>query len=343
MALTAADLQLILRHTYGVAGKVLCVAPTGNDSTGDGLTWDTAFLTLHPLRTGGASAAGANDLILIAQGTVAATLASVSTFTAGVRIKGQGVDVTTLTVALSGIELAGLTIEDLTVSLSSVGGLLVTRDGTGVLRRVKTVGVSDGIFAFPPASISLRCDDCDFTSAFDACVIDSGAVKIDFIRCRFLTLVPSGTHNLARTLVVDAAVTGRVRLFNCDLNAINLDAGQNARGILNAGACAIEVHQGGVYSTVVAGGGTAYDLENTGSGSIFADGSDVKTTSGSNISVIPKSSRMVDATAAGLAKFVTGDTGQTTAAAGSVAKLAGAAAPTPRTITVNEHSTVSGG
>jgi hypothetical protein len=81
MALTTADLQAIAKERYGVAGTVWHASAAGNDTTGDGLSWATAYAT--PTKAGAVAAAG--DLILLSG---AITCNTAVNLTAGVSMCG---------------------------------------------------------------------------------------------------------------------------------------------------------------------------------------------------------------------------------------------------------------
>lgn len=68
--LVAADLQQIAKTTYGVGTTVWHVAPSGNDSSGDGLSFIAPYATVHKATT----VAAAGDLIIFS-GTITETLA----------------------------------------------------------------------------------------------------------------------------------------------------------------------------------------------------------------------------------------------------------------------------
>lgn len=89
MTLNSEDIQAIAQAMYG--RPVWFVRPGGNDTTGDGLSWATAYATIGKAVT----ALVSGDMILVGPGTY--TEAVDLSDKAGVRLKGAGIGVTTIT------------------------------------------------------------------------------------------------------------------------------------------------------------------------------------------------------------------------------------------------------
>lgn len=235
--------QRAIKAVYDCRGTVWLVSSTGNDTSGDGLTWDTAYATIGKA----ASVAAAGDLILVGEGSY--TYSTTVSIPQGVNLFGSGpgtrvtCDDQTIALKFNGHQV----FQDF--SFNSYLGIGHRSAGATVervvLRRLYSyddLGL-DGIYIHDTDGTShyeIVCEDCVFGSQADALAL------------------------------VSADATSWIEARNCTLNAE-----------INGGAGTIRVH-GGTSKRANAGNGSielygvqfdhaaTYDCEETGSGSILA-------------------------------------------------------------------------
>lgn len=139
--LDSTDLQYLARERYDVSGKVIHVAPTGNDAN-DGFS----FKPNSPLLTLGAALAAAvnGDLVLASTG-VFAMGGGVANFPDGVSFVGAGIDLTTVTstadVGVTGCIVkpgSNSLIADMTIKGIAAPGVLQALLGTNALSTGQT-------------------------------------------------------------------------------------------------------------------------------------------------------------------------------------------------------------
>lgn len=225
--LSAAERQKDLRRIYQCSGTVWCVATIGDDTTGDGLTWDTAYATVHKA----CSVAVARDLVLIGPGTideVATRCAPVD----GVSFKGAGMSFTKI-IWSSGFPVgngvmfrlpSNAFVEDLEIDAANQSypvGFMATYQTPAVnciINRVKITGSYDGLYldnGLGPSGgvIDITLNDCEINTTYD-CIALFGRYAV----------VGLGAH-------AEYPLTGKLRLNNTRLRSAA--AGANpSRGIV---------------------------------------------------------------------------------------------------------------
>lgn len=163
----ASERQQALKEIYGCSGTVWCVSTTGNDTTGDGLTWATAYATCKKA----ASVAAAGDLILVSSGTIAEGN-NVVNLPDGVSLRGAGVDFTIVTSSASlstgciikpgtGSIVENMTIKGVAASNVSQACIGFNSSQTAFLyataRNLKLVADSDGFYFKTTAGSPAAC------------------------------------------------------------------------------------------------------------------------------------------------------------------------------------------
>jgi hypothetical protein len=258
--------QETAREAYGVSGTVWHVSTAGNDSTGDGLSWATAYATL----TEAASVMAAGDMIRLGAGVFAITAGIAPA--AHSAIVGQGIDTTTISSAVDGTPLIqlvdGLLVQDLTILSTADSthtcfpiGCNFTAFNGAVLRRVKTVCFSDGLYMHPTGACSFNAYDCLFVSQDDAVNIDAGSnsVTADFYDCTLVSVGLSSQTYVTRG--IRHSGTGTVRVIR---GSIRMQSVSGSSG--NTYAAFNDDSTGGLHligtklHAATAGSGTAYHL-----------------------------------------------------------------------------------
>lgn len=157
--LVAADVQYIAQILYGCSGTVWHVAPSGNDSTGNGLSWIAPYLTPNKAAT----VAAAGDVIVVSGALTANSAINLQAGGAG-----QGISL---------VAAMGAPRPVLTFSLANAG--YIRPGNRSVIRGIRTVG-SAANFQYP---IGLLQDDG--SSAADDVLIEDceNASDTDWIFC----------------------------------------------------------------------------------------------------------------------------------------------------------------
>lgn len=285
MSFTSPNLQEIAKELAGCSGTVWHVATGGNDSTGDGLAWGTAFLTVPHA----AGVASAGDLIVVGAGTFSTALA----ITTPCPIKGAGKYLTELvctgqgttfpraTLFALGPTADNVAISDLTIQTTQgqlvvpLGWVSATHDGFA-LRNIRAIGQDDCLVVTDTGSPkSLSLENCDLLATalislggtIDTVNINVAAV---FRRCRHVSNASGQTGTDARGVFTNSPLT----MIDCVVQASggaanNLGVVSGTGAALTLTNCALSTAGAGAVDAVQTAGTLAV-VDCSGSGAAGA-------------------------------------------------------------------------
>jgi len=263
LELSSANNQAITKAQYGVSGTVWHVKyDSGEDNSGDGLSWATAKLTAGAGVKTVIEAAAAGDLVLIGAGTFTIgnnhdnqDLASRIVTPIGVSIRGAGIEATILTSWFYGgdpIVGLGAVLSDMKIVVVGVPDnetqIPIGHDAgleNGLIERVHVVGTTD--CALFGASAIIELDSCIFESNWDTLNIQGSFEFVRARNCVFSVLAPPPSFADIRAIFS----MGPLELINCDLcvagEHLNASYGiftSGAEGKIRAVGCTISVSGG---------------------------------------------------------------------------------------------------
>lgn len=296
-ALSAAQHQIVLKEIYKCSGTVWCVTPTGNDSTGDGLTLATAYATGKKA----ASVAADGDIILACSGTIAEG-DNVINLPDGVSLFGAGMGATRITseavlTAKGCIVKPGTRslIQDLTIEgtwtdgtyQACIGvGAVVSQSGftDAVAQRLFLIADTDGLYINKASTAcSMTLADSHVHTKYDSLrLMGNASNAVDVVGVHCIAAGPSAAGpGYSRAVAVR---NGRLRMFGGSARAT--DGGSHTVGLETDNAAGIIEAYGVVVS---ASSAVPEDLQYdvyTSAGAITLADCQYNTTSGS-VTVTP--------------------------------------------------------
>lgn len=291
IALSAAQHQIILKEIYKCSGTVWCVTPTGNDTTGDGLTLATAYATCKKA----ASVAAAADIIIAFSGTIAEGVNSIN-LPDGVSLFGAGVGATRITSeavlgAQGPIVKPGTRslIQDVTIEATltdgtyqgCVGAYVAAQSAftNALVQRVHLIGDSDGVYINKSGTAcSMVMRDSRVDTKYDAIrLMGNAANAVDLVDVHCTAAGPTATGvGFARAVAVRAGTLrmfgGSARASDSGVHTVGLET-DNSTGFIKAYGVVIQMASAATEDV-------QYDVYTNG-GSILVANCHYNTSSGS--------------------------------------------------------------
>jgi hypothetical protein len=280
MSFTSPNLQEIARDAYGCAGIVWHVAPSGNDTTNDGQSWDTAVATPQFA----AANAVAGDLILL--GGMFDVGGSGEGFApaAGVNVRGGGPSTgITGTLTADGVYPHGALVtiagrsefRDFSIIGNVPDGsfqftLQVASSADAVIRNVPMIGQTDCIYFNGVTNARLRAYDCPLTTKWDAAFMENGSGNtLELYDCPIVSVGPPtitgpGLTYFSTGIGVLASTGSAVRVYRGSIDASGNATSQTA---VHTDSAAVRLYGSNV---IVGGTGTLLALKQESAGSIAA-------------------------------------------------------------------------